>query len=179
MGRRQLIVLGRLLLLFVMAVALQVLIVSRVSILGVTADLFLILTVIIAIGRGSMEGALFGFFAGLFAGIAFYEPLGVHCFIYTLVGYFVGMFVARVGSVTPWVVLFIAGVSSFSSQFLFGLYQYMVGPRSAFFTIVAIQILPQMVLDALITVPIFMLFVKLRLIPAPATQLTSVRSAGE
>ncbi len=52
---------GRAALLVVIAVALQVLVVSRVSILGVTADVFLIFTVVVAVGRGSMYGAIFGF----------------------------------------------------------------------------------------------------------------------
>jgi rod shape-determining protein MreD len=179
MGRGQLISLGKLVLLFVVAVALQVLIVSRIGILGVTADLFLILTVVIAIGRGSMEGALFGFFAGLFAGVAFFQPLGIHSFIYVLVGYFVGMFVGRLGTVTPWAVFLLAGISSFASQFVFGLFQYTMGPRGSFFTMVATQMIPQMVLDALVTVPVFMLLVRLRIIPAPVAQLGPARSASE
>ncbi len=179
MGRKQLIAVGKLLLLFVIAVALQVLIVSRISILGVTADLFLILTVIIAIGKGSMEGALFGFFAGLLAGMAFYEPLGVHSFIYVLVGYFAGMLSGRIGAVTPWAVFLLAGVASFAAQFLYGLFQYTMGPRGAFFTMVVTQMIPQMLLDALVTVPVFMLLVRARVIPAPAVLVGSSRGATE
>lgn len=173
------IAVGKVLLLFVIGVALQVLVVSRVSILGVTADLFLILTVVVAISRGSMEGALCGFFAGLFASVAFFQPLGMHSFIYVLAGYFVGMFVSRLGTVTPWAIFLLAGVTSFASQFLFGLFQYTMGPRADFLTVVAAAMIPQMVLDALITVPVFMLLVRLRVIPAPLTQFTPVGSTGE
>ncbi len=116
----------------VIAVLLQTLLVSRVSVLGVTADLFLILTVVVAVSRGSMEGAIFGFFAGLVADIAFFQPLGVRALIYVLVGYFVGMFVARFGTVSPWAVLLLAGSASFAAQFVFGLFQYMMGPRAGF-----------------------------------------------
>ena len=45
---------GKALLLLVVAVALQTLIVSRVSVLGVTADLFLVFTVVVAMGRASL-----------------------------------------------------------------------------------------------------------------------------
>ena len=96
-----------------------------------------------------------------------------------LVGYFVGMFVGRLGTVTPWAVFLLAGISSFASQFVFGLFQYTMGPRGAFFTMVATQMIPQMVLDALVTVPVFMLLVRLRIIPAPVAQLGPARSAPE
>lgn len=155
---------GKVLLLLVVAVALQTLVVSRVSVLGVTADLFLIFTVVVAIGRGSMEGAVFGFFAGLIADIAFFQPLGVRSLIYVLAGYFVGMFVARFGMMTIWGVLLLAGGTSFVTQFVFGLFQYIMGPQADFLTMVGTQMLPEAILDALIAVPVYALLVRLRLI---------------
>ena len=52
MGRKELIVVGKVALLLVFAVLLQTVLVSHVSVLGVTADLFLILTVIVAVSGG-------------------------------------------------------------------------------------------------------------------------------
>ena len=179
MDFRRLIPLGKMLLLFAVAVALQTLLFSRVSIMGVTADLFLILTVIIAISRGSLDGAIFGFFAGLLADISFYQPLGMHALIYVLTGYFVGMFVTRLGAVTPWAVFLLAAVSSFGAHFVFGLFQYIMGPRAAFLTVLAVQMIPGMVLDALVTVPLYAVLVRLRLLPASPHQLPSTRSASE
>lgn len=179
MGRKQLMILGKVALLFVIAVLLQTLLVSRVSVLGVTADLFLILTVVVAVSRGSMEGAIFGFFAGLVADIAFFQPLGVRALIYVLVGYFVGMFVARFGIVSPWGVLFLAGSSSFLAQFAFGLFQYIMGPRAAFVTMVGTQMIPGAVLDALVAVSVYVFLVRLRLIPAPRVEPAVGRSGPE
>lgn len=179
MGRRRLIVVGKVLLLLVIAIALQTLIVSRVSVLGVTADLFLIFTVVVAMGRGSMEGAIFGFFAGLIADIAFFQPLGVRALIYVLAGYFVGMFVARFGMMTPWGVLFLAGGTSFVAQFVFGLFQYIMGPQADFLTMVGTQMLPEAILDALIAVPVYALLVRLRVIRAPGVLPATGRSGAE
>ncbi len=179
MGRRRLIVVGKVLLLLVIAVALQTLIVSRVSVLGVTADLFLIFTVVVAMGRGSMEGAIFGFFAGLIADVAFFQPLGVRALIYVLAGYFVGMFVARFGMMTPWGVLFLAGGTSFVAQFVFGLFQYIMGPQADFLTMVGTQMLPEAILDALIAVPVYALLVRLRVIRAPGVSPATGRSGAE
>jgi rod shape-determining protein MreD len=166
-GGKRLIAIGKAALLVVIAVALQVLVVSRVSVLGVTADLFLIFTVVVAISRGSMWGAIFGFLAGLVADIAFMEILGLRSLIYVLTGYVVGTIVLRFGTVNPWGVLLFAGGASFLAQFLYGLARFAMGPRAGFFTMLATQILPEMVLDALVTVPVYLLLVRLRIIPAP------------
>jgi rod shape-determining protein MreD len=176
MGLKEFGVAAKVLLLLVFAVILQTVLISHVSVLGVTADLFLILTIIVAVSRGSLEGAVFGFFAGLIADIAYYQPLGVRSLIYVLAGYFVGMFVARFATVSPWSVALLAGVSSFLAQFLFGLFQYVMGPRGGFLTIIGTQMLPEAVLDGLITAPLYVFLVRVRLLPAP--RLDGARLGG-
>jgi rod shape-determining protein MreD len=179
MQRRRLMVLGKAALLVVVAVLLQTLLISRVSVLGVTADLFLILTVVVAVSRGSMIGAIFGFFAGVIADVAYFQPLGVRALIFVLVGYFVGMFVTRFGTVSPWGVLLLAGSSSFAAQFVFGVIQYIMGPRAAFFTVVGTQMIPGAVLDGLVAIPVYVFLVRLRLLPAPSPGPAEGRSATE
>jgi rod shape-determining protein MreD len=179
MGRSELIVVGKVILLLVFAVILQTVLLSHVSILGVTADLFLILTVIVAVSRGSLEGAVFGFFAGLVADIAYYQPLGVRALIYVLAGYFVGMFVARFGTVSPWSVALLAGVTSFLAQFVFGLFQFMMGPRAALLTMIGTQMLPEAVIDGLITAPLYVFLVRVRLLPAGHLQTARSRGGDE
>jgi rod shape-determining protein MreD len=176
-GSRRLTAVGKAALLLVIAVVLQTLIVSRVSVLGVTADLFLILTVVVAISRGSMAGAVLGFVAGVIADIAFLQPLGLRSLIYVLTGYFLGMVVRRFDTVNPWGVLLLAGGASFVAQFLYGLSQYAMGPRAGFLTMVATQMLPEAVLDALVAAAVYALLVRLRVIPAP--HLESGRSGAE
>jgi rod shape-determining protein MreD len=151
----------------VVAVILQTVLVSHVSVLGVTADLFLIFTVIVGISRGSLAGAVFGFVAGLAADTAFMQPLGIRSFIYVLVGYSVGLLVVRFGTMSPWAVFLLALGSSFSAQVLYGLFQYVMGPRAGFFEILGVQILPESVLDALVAVPVYVLLLRLRVIPLP------------
>jgi rod shape-determining protein MreD len=177
MGRRELIVVGKVVLLLAFAAILQTVVISQVSILGVTADLFFMLTVIVAVCRGSVEGAIFGFFAGMIADIAYFSPLGVRAFIYVLAGYCVGIFVARFGTISPWSVALLAGAGSFLAQLLFGLFQYVMGPRGGLFTMIGIQMLPEAVLDGLITAPLYVLLVRIRLLPAP--QLAGTHLGGE
>lgn len=179
MGRREFLIGGKVILLVVFAVILQTVLISHVSILGVTADLFLILTVIVAVSRGSLDAAVLGFFVGLVADIAYFQPLGVRSLIYVLAGYFVGMFVARFGTVSPWSVALLAGVSSFLAQFLFGLFQYVMGPRGGFFTIIGTQMLPEAVLDGLISAPLYVFLVRVRLLPAPRLEGARPRGGDE
>jgi len=181
MGRKELVGAGKFALLLVIAIALQVVVTSRITVLGVTADLFVILTVIMAVSRGSLVGAVFGFVAGLLADVAYMQPLGIHALIYLLAGYLVGMFVARFETGTPWAVLLLTGVSSFLAQFVFGVFQFVIGPRAAFFSMIGTQMIPEAILDALFAVPIYLLLMRARVIPTPKVEPTvgSNRSSGQ
>jgi rod shape-determining protein MreD len=179
MIRKEMVAVGRVALLLALAVLLQAFLASRVSVLGVTADLFLVITVIVAISRGSTEGAIFGFLAGVIADITFFQPLGVRALVYVLAGYFMGMFVVRFGTVSPWSVLLLAGGSSFLAQFVFGLFQYVMGPRPAFLTMVGTQMLPGAVLDGLVATPLYVFLIRVRLIPAPHVEPAVGRSGAE
>ena len=179
MSRGRLAEIGRVVLLVVIAVALQTLIVSRVSVLGVTADLFLILTVVSAISRGPLYGAVFGFAAGVVADIAYMEPLGVRALIYVLMGYMVGSLVHRFATVNLWGVFLMAACASFLAQLAYGLFQYATGPRAGFFGMLATQVLPETVLDALITVPIYVLLIRLRVVPAPQAETAAAGTGPE
>jgi rod shape-determining protein MreD len=178
-GREQLAAVGRVALLLVIAVALQILLTSRVTVLGVTADVFLIFTVIVSISRGSMEGAIFGFLAGIVADMASMQLPGLHSLVYVLMGYFVGMVMLRLGTANPWGVLILAGGASFFAQFVYGLAQYVMGPRPGFFAVVGAQMLPEAVLDGLVTVPVYVLLVRLRVIGSTHEEPTVARSRAE
>ncbi|MBN1630790.1 MAG: hypothetical protein JW990_13585, partial [Thermoleophilia bacterium] len=99
--------------------------------------------------------------------------------VYVLAGYLVGMLVSRFGSVNPWGVFVIAGGASLVAQLLFGLFQFMMGPRAGFLTMFVTQILPEAVLDALVTVPIYVLLVRLRVLPASGIEPRGARGATE
>lgn len=179
MAGRRVIALGRAILLLVIAIALQTLVVSRISVLGVSADLFLIFTVVVAISKGSLQGAVFGFCAGVVADVAFLQPLGVHALVYVLTGYAVGMVVARFGRISPWGAFLVAGGASLFAQLLHGLFSYVMGPRAGFLTMVATQILPEMVLDALVAVPVYVLLVRVGVLPPSPAETGATRSVVE
>ena len=76
---------------FVSAI-LQVAVFSDVDILGGTPDLLLVTLVAVSLLRGSIAGALAGFFGGLIIDTATLEILGLTSLLLTLVGYWVGRY---------------------------------------------------------------------------------------
>jgi rod shape-determining protein MreD len=174
-GRAKTVV--KVVLLVMIAVALQTLLVSHVTVLGVGADLFLIFTVMVAISWGSLAGAVLGFGAGIAADIAYLEPLGMRALVYVLVGYSLGIVAGRLGATSLWSVFLYTVTSSFVAQVLLGAFAYVMGPREGFFTMLGLQMIPGAILDALVAVPIFLLLVKLRVISLPRPEPTASGSA--
>jgi len=78
-------------LLFVAAIA-QVSIFSQLQVFGAVPDLLLVSLVALALLRGSVAGAVGGFFAGLLVDTATLGTLGLTSLVLTLVGYWVGRY---------------------------------------------------------------------------------------
>jgi rod shape-determining protein MreD len=78
-------------LLFVAAVA-QVSIFSQVHVFGAVPDLLLVSLVAVALLRGSVVGAIGGFFAGLLVDTATLGTLGLTSLVLTLAGYWIGRY---------------------------------------------------------------------------------------
>jgi rod shape-determining protein MreD len=164
-SRAQAVTAGKVLVLLVIGALLQNLVVSRVTVLGVGADLFLIFTVIVAIVRGPLWGAVFGFVIGLAADIDSLQHLGLHSLVYVVLGYVVGMLAVRFGIDSLWIVFLYAGGASLAAQLVFGLLEFIMNPRSGLFAALGTQLLPEALLDALVALPVFLLIMRLRLLP--------------
>jgi rod shape-determining protein MreD len=78
-------------LLFVAAIA-QVSIFSQVHVFGAAPDLLLVSFVALALLRGSVPGAVGGFFAGLIVDTASLGTLGLTALVLTLAGYWIGRY---------------------------------------------------------------------------------------
>ncbi|GAB4250632.1 MAG: hypothetical protein Kow00129_11520 [Thermoleophilia bacterium] len=157
---------GRLGLLILLGVVLQAVVTSRVIVLGVSADFFLIFTVLVALGKGSVWGALFGFAAGLVADIVYLEPVGLRAFIYVVLGYGVGRYSEEFGVGTAWSVVVVAAVAAFAAQVVYGLFQLTLGQES-FFRMVREQMFPAALVDALVAAPVYLVLVRLGLLEPP------------
>jgi rod shape-determining protein MreD len=75
---------------FFVAVVVQATIVSSVSIVGGKADLVLVTLAAVALLRGSIFGAIAGFYAGFLLDAANLDTLGVSSLLLCLAGYWIG-----------------------------------------------------------------------------------------
>jgi rod shape-determining protein MreD len=72
------------------AALLQVTLVASIDIAGGTADLLLLTLLPIAFLRGSVAGALAGFFGGLLVDVMTLDTLGITALLYAVAGYWAG-----------------------------------------------------------------------------------------
>jgi rod shape-determining protein MreD len=172
----RLIAIGKVAAVIVIAVLLQVLLVSHVTVLDLSIDLFVIFTVIMASSWGPLAGAVFGFAAGIAADTAYRAPLGMRSLVYVIVGYALGVLAGRLRSGGPRMIFLYTLGSSFAAKIVLGLFSFLMGPRSGFFEMLGLQMIPGAALDALFAIPVFVLLVKLKLIPAPRA---GVGTSGE
>ncbi len=164
MERARLVAIGRVVALVAIATILQTLVTSHVTILGISVDLFLIFTVIVALSWGPLRGAIFGFVAGMAADIAYFEPLGMRAFVYVVTGYSLGLLTGRFGARSLWMVLFYTLGASFVAKVILGVFAYTMGPQEGFFTMLGLQMIPGAALDALVAVPLYLLLLKMRVV---------------
>jgi rod shape-determining protein MreD len=157
-------------LLFVAAIA-QVSIFSEVHVFGAVPDLLLVSLVATALLRGSVLGALGGFFAGLLVDTATLGTLGLTSLVLTLVGYWVGRYGETTGrdrghapflSVAAVTVLYEVGL----------LVVHFVLGESAPAGAVVRSLIPAIVLNLILTAPIYAIARRL-LRPAEREELSA------
>jgi rod shape-determining protein MreD len=144
------------LLLFV-AVVVQATIVGSFEVLRGTPDLVLVLLLVIALLRGSIFGAVAGFWAGFLLDTAYLGTLGVSSLLLTLAGYWIGRYGETTGRdrahapfVSVAVVTFLFAVGELALHFMLG---EPVETRSAL-----IDSMPAtLALNLLLTVPVYAL----------------------
>jgi len=142
-------------LLFVAAI-LQVSIFADVHVLGGAPDILLVTLVAVALLRGSIVGALGGFFAGLLVDTATLGTLGLTALVLTIAGYWIGRYGETTGrdrghapftSVAVVTVLYLFGVVIV--HFVLGEYTA-AGP-------VARGLLPEIAWNLILTAPVYAL----------------------
>jgi rod shape-determining protein MreD len=142
-------------LLFVAAI-LQVSIFTQVHILGGVPDVLLVTLVAVALLRGSLLGAVGGFFAGLLVDTATLGQLGLTSLVLTLAGYWIGRYGETTGrdrghapftSVAVITVLYAFGVL---------IVHFVLGERAPAGDVFR-GLLPTIVLNLILTAPVYAL----------------------
>lgn len=163
--RSQVLEILRLGLLLVLGIGLQAVFTSRFTLLGVTADVFLILPVLVGMSRGALVGAVFGFLSGLIADITFMDPIGLRTLIYLLAGYLCGRYAEWMPPYSAWVVVGLAAAATLVGQFTYAVFQFVIGNRAPFLSVMWRQVLPAAVVNGLLAAPLYLGLARLKLMP--------------
>ena len=142
-------------LLFVAAI-LQVSVFTQVHILGGVPDILLVTLVGIALLRGSVVGALGGFFAGLLVDTATLGTLGLTSLVLTIAGYWIGRYGETTGRDRAHAPFTSVAVVTF--LYLFGLVivHFVLGENAPAGP-VARGLLPEIGMNLLLTAPVYAL----------------------
>jgi rod shape-determining protein MreD len=130
---------------------------ASLAVVGGTPDLLLITVISLGLLRGSVPGAIFGFFGGLVLDLSTLETLGVTSLVLTLVGFWAGRYAETTGRgrrlaplVAVGVLTVLAGVFGFALHYMLG---EDVVARHALVTALA----PALVLNLVLALPVYAL----------------------
>ena len=164
--------------LVVFAAALfQVTLVSSLDVAGGTADLLLLSLLPIALLRGSVTGAMAGFFGGLLIDVMTLDTLGVTALLYALAGYWAGRYGETTGrdrAHAPLLAVLVGTIGiAYAGRGLHFLLGEDVSARLALFE----ALLPSVVLNLVLGVPVYALC-RSALSRSGADRVTEVRLLG-
>lgn len=165
-------------LLLFFAVVVQATIVGSIHVLRGTPDLVLVVLLVIALLRGSIFGAIAGFWAGFLLDTVYLGTLGVSSLLLTLGGYWIGRYGETTGRdrahapfVSVAVVTFLFAVGELVLHFLLG---EPVEARAALVTSMPATLL----LNLLLTVPVYALVRRLLAPESPLDRRVEVPIVG-
>jgi rod shape-determining protein MreD len=147
----------RLVLLGLAVVILQVAAVSQVVLFGATADLTPLAVAAVGLMCGSISGALFGFFVGLFFDAALVQTMGLTSFVCVVAGYGAGRLRELRDPQATFVPMIVGALATAITTFGYGLMNFMLGIDAPVSFLLLRVILATIVFNALIAVPIFAL----------------------
>jgi rod shape-determining protein MreD len=156
--------------LFVAAVA-QVSIFSQLHVFGAVPDLLLVTLVAVALLRGSVVGAVGGFFAGLLVDTAALGTLGLTSLVLTLAGFWIGRYGETTGRDRAHAPFLSVAVVTVLYQLGLLVVHFVLG-ESAPAGAVARSLVPAIVLNLILTAPVYALLRRL-LRPADREELTA------
>jgi rod shape-determining protein MreD len=109
------------------AISLQIILVSRLSIGGARGDVVLLVAIVAGLEGDADRGAIIGFAAGLTFDLLLNTPVGLSALTYCLVGYVVGSLQSSVLRSTWWIPVLGTIVASAIGVTLFALFDDVLG----------------------------------------------------
>ena len=138
---------GRLALLGLLAVVLQVSAVSQLTIFDTNADVVPLVVAFVGLLSGSVTAAIFGFAAGLFIDTALVGTLGVSSLVYVAIGHGAGRLRELRDPQSSLVPLAVGAAASAGAAFGFALIQFLLGAEAA----ISFELIRQLVVATLVS----------------------------
>jgi rod shape-determining protein MreD len=145
----------RLTVLGIAVVILQVAAVSQIVIFGASADLTPLVVAAVGLMCGSVSGAVFGFFVGLFFDAALVQTMGLTSFVCIVAGYGAGRLRELRDPQAVVVPMIVGAVATAITTFGYGLMNFMLGIDAPVSFLLLRVILATIVLNAIIALPVF------------------------
>ncbi len=142
-------------LLFVASIA-QVSIFSQLQVFGAVPDLLLVTLVAVALLRGSVAGAVGGFFAGLVVDTAALGTLGLTSLVLTLAGYWIGRYGETTGRDRAHAPFLSVAVITVLYELGLLVVHFVLGESAPAGQVVR-ELLPAIVLNLVLTAPLYAL----------------------
>ena len=145
----------RMTVLVVVAVVLQLAVVSQITFWGANADLVPLVVLSVGLLAGPVTGSVVGFAAGVVVDMALVQTLGVSSLLLTGVGYLGGRYRELRDASHGLVPLFGGAVVTLAYAAAFSVTQFLLGVESPVSPLVIRDYLVEVVLNALIAIPVF------------------------
>ncbi|HEX2506368.1 MAG TPA: rod shape-determining protein MreD [Gaiellaceae bacterium] len=158
-----------------LAVLLQLMFVSEVEVASGHPDLVLVVLVVVALQRGSVVGAVAGFWAGLLLDVATFEALGLTSLLLTLAGYGAGRLGQTMSKTSPHPPLIAVGLATVGVLLGSAFLHFVLGSTVAASTLFGRVLLPTLALNLLLAWPVHRLV--RRLFPPTARERREVSVA--
>lgn len=134
---------------------LQIAAVSQIQVFGVNADLLPLVIMAVGLLCGSLAGAVFGFFAGLFVDAALVQLLGLSSLVYLIAGYAIGRLRELRDPQGALVPLAAGAAATAIATIGFSTFQFLLGVDAPVSLLLVRQTLATIVLDTLIAIPVY------------------------
>jgi rod shape-determining protein MreD len=148
-------IVGRLALVIVIAVILQVAFFSKITILGTSPNVLPVVAVCLGLLGGAVVGAVCGFAMGLLLDSALLQTLGVSSIVLLAAGYLAGRYREAFDISNPLVPLMLAGGLTLMAAGGFALFQLMLGVDAPVSLMVLRELFLQALYGVLLMIPVY------------------------
>jgi rod shape-determining protein MreD len=145
----------RLTLVGILTVVLQVSAVTQLEVFGTNADLLPLVVAAVGLLAGSIAGASFGFFVGLFLDLALVQTVGLSSLVLVGVGYAAGRFRELRDPQSALVPLAVGGAATAAATIGYSLMQFLLGVDAPVSLLLAREIIATILLNSIIATPVY------------------------